>query len=167
MEYENQQLRREIASLKAEVRQAEDRLVQEESANGDLSARLGNAMALLKRPGVGEGELADTGGRNARRRRSPPAVRTGNPASPRSPRSPAGSTPCPPTPEATSVRRLGDVRARPIPARRAGSKTRPSGSPWPAASRRPPTPAAVDGRLCGSRSSVTARSRPIFSGRVQ
>ena len=61
MEYENQQLRREVASLKAEDRQTEDRLVQEESANGDLSARLDNAMAMLKRQGLDGGEMADTG----------------------------------------------------------------------------------------------------------
>lgn len=61
MEYENSQLRREVASLKSELRQTEDRLVQEESANGELSARLDNATAMLKRRGLDGSELADTG----------------------------------------------------------------------------------------------------------
>ena len=61
MEYENQQLRREVASLKAEIRQTEDRLVQEEAANGEISARLDNATAMLRRRGLEGSELADTG----------------------------------------------------------------------------------------------------------
>ena len=87
MEYENQQLRKEVASLKAEARQTEDRLVQEESANGELSARLDDARALLKRKGLDGGEMADSSvpdpgperprttlpaGRSTRKPRKPP-----------------------------------------------------------------------------------------------
>jgi hypothetical protein len=87
MEYENQQLRREVASLKAETRQVEDRLVQEESVNGELSARLDDARTLLSRRSLGAGDEADSStldpgpgtsgrtlpaGRSNKKRRKPP-----------------------------------------------------------------------------------------------
>src|SRR5205823_4629775 len=40
LEYENEQLRREVAGLQAENREIEDRLAQEEAANGGLTAQL-------------------------------------------------------------------------------------------------------------------------------
>lgn len=55
LEYENQQLRRQTASLQRENREFENRLVQEESLNGELSARLDDARVLL---GDRESELA-------------------------------------------------------------------------------------------------------------
>ena len=90
MEYENQQLRRENASLKAEVRETEDRLVQEESANGELTSRLDNAMVMLKGRGLGGTDVAETNpndpgperprttlpaGRSSRKARKPPFAR--------------------------------------------------------------------------------------------
>lgn len=61
LEYENHQLKKEAASLKAENRQIEDRLVQEESANGDLTARLDDARTLLSRRGLDGGGEPDSG----------------------------------------------------------------------------------------------------------
>lgn len=55
LEYENQQLRREVASLKGENREFENRLVQEEAINGDLTARLDDARSLLAQRGLDGG----------------------------------------------------------------------------------------------------------------
>jgi hypothetical protein len=52
MEYENQQLRRKVASLETENRQIEDELVQEQTANGELTAMLNDAKAMLSRRGL-------------------------------------------------------------------------------------------------------------------
>ena len=51
MEFENEQLRRKVDVLTSENRDFEDRLVQEEAANGELSARLDDARNLLSRRG--------------------------------------------------------------------------------------------------------------------
>lgn len=59
MEYENQQLRREVASLKVEARQFEDRLVQEESRNGELTANLDDARDSLRRRGLSANDSSD------------------------------------------------------------------------------------------------------------
>ena len=82
LEYENQQLRRQVTDLKAENRQVEDRLVQEESVNGELSARLDDARALLSRRGSGASDGFDPdpsnsgkalpAGRSTRKPRKPP-----------------------------------------------------------------------------------------------
>jgi hypothetical protein len=82
LEYENQQLRRQVTDLKAENRQIEDRLVQEESVNGELSARLDDARNLLSRRGLGTGDGLDAdpttpgralpAGRSNRKPRKPP-----------------------------------------------------------------------------------------------
>jgi len=80
LEYENRQLRGEITSLKSELRQTEDRLVQEESANGELKSDLNNATAMLKRKGLDGGDLADSGSADAgpeRPRTTLPAGRSG------------------------------------------------------------------------------------------
>lgn len=52
LEYENQQLKTQVAELNRDKREAEDRLSQEEQANGDLAARLDDARELLRRQGV-------------------------------------------------------------------------------------------------------------------
>src|SRR5690348_418427 len=51
LEYENQQLRREVAQLKTDTRDIEDRLVQEEAHNGELKATLDDARHLLSQRG--------------------------------------------------------------------------------------------------------------------
>src|SRR4051794_40032149 len=51
LEFENEQLRKEVAKLKTDTREIEDRLVQEESDNGDLKARLDDARHLLGQKG--------------------------------------------------------------------------------------------------------------------
>lgn len=89
LEFENEQLHREIVQLKADNRQIEDRLVQEETTNGELSARLDDARYALAKQGIdtGEGEAASTAagvrqdpgeapttlpaGRSSRRRKPP------------------------------------------------------------------------------------------------
>lgn len=83
MEYENQQLKREVASLKAENRDIEGRLVQEESVNGELSARLDDARDLLRGRGIADDTGSDGGaprttlpaGQSTRKKRKPPFAR--------------------------------------------------------------------------------------------
>jgi hypothetical protein len=65
LEFENQQLRREASSLKDENRDLENRLVQEEAANGDLTARLDDARTLLGRRGL-DGDSLEPSGASAR-----------------------------------------------------------------------------------------------------
>lgn len=64
LELENSKLRTEVAGLKQENRQLDERLVQEEAANGDLAARLDDARTLLTQRGWGEAE-DDPSGRRA------------------------------------------------------------------------------------------------------
>ena len=52
LEYENQQLKRSVAKLEQENRAMEDRLVQEQIDNGDLTARLDDARNLLRDRGL-------------------------------------------------------------------------------------------------------------------
>jgi hypothetical protein len=52
LEYENQQLKRKVASLDDENRVMEDRLAQEQIDNGDLAARLDDARNLLRDRGL-------------------------------------------------------------------------------------------------------------------
>lgn len=56
LEYENEQLRAKNAKLEAETREIENRLVQEESANGELTARLNDAKYELSRRGLDFGD---------------------------------------------------------------------------------------------------------------
>ncbi len=65
MEFENQQLRKRVSSLEAENRQVENDLVREQSANGDISARLDDALAMLKRRGLLGGDVAGSDPDNA------------------------------------------------------------------------------------------------------
>lgn len=55
LEFENEQLRKEVAKLKTDSREIEDRLVQEEADNGDLRARLDDARHLLSQKGYDAG----------------------------------------------------------------------------------------------------------------
>jgi hypothetical protein len=52
LEYENEQLKTEVARLKEESRSMEDRLVQEQIHNGDLTARLDDARNILRDRGL-------------------------------------------------------------------------------------------------------------------
>ena len=85
LEFENGQLKREVAKLKTETRQTEDRLVQEEQVNGELSSRLDDARNLLSERGHDTGssrldpEFNDESpkrtlpaGNSNRKRRKPP-----------------------------------------------------------------------------------------------
>jgi len=84
LDYENQQLRREVASLKNENREFENRLVQEEAINGDLSARLDDARSVLAQRGLDGGSSSNLDsldpvprktlptGQSNRKRRKPP-----------------------------------------------------------------------------------------------
>jgi hypothetical protein len=80
LEFENQQLKSQLANLKAESRRIEDRLVQEEAANGELTARLDDARNLLSGRGLGPGSDSASGrtlpaGRSNRVPRKPPFAR--------------------------------------------------------------------------------------------
>ena len=44
LEYQNEQMRKEIAQLKSENRQIEDQMAQVEAHNGELTARLPHAL---------------------------------------------------------------------------------------------------------------------------
>jgi hypothetical protein len=52
LQYENEQLKTEVARVKEESRSMEDRLVQEQIHNGDLTARLDDARNALRDRGV-------------------------------------------------------------------------------------------------------------------
>ena len=58
LEYENAQLKRDMAKLEQENRAMEDRLVQEQLDNGDLTARLDNARNLIRDRGLDPAERA-------------------------------------------------------------------------------------------------------------
>ena len=98
LEYENAQLSRTVAKLKRENRAMEDRLVQEEVDNGELTARLDDARNLLRDRGLdledrvqsrgdelrdpsgdGSGVRTLPAGQPARRRRKQPVVRIPGP----------------------------------------------------------------------------------------
>ncbi len=72
LEYENEQLKRTTAKLQKENRSMEDRLVQEQMDNGDLTARLDDARHLLRDRGlesevrVGSHRSGDSPGGSAR-----------------------------------------------------------------------------------------------------
>ena len=70
LQFENEQLKTEVAKLKEENRSMDDRLVQEQMHNGDLAARLDDARNLLRDRGI------DSETRVGARSRS---TRTGNP----------------------------------------------------------------------------------------
>jgi hypothetical protein len=94
LEYENAQLKRAVAKLRQENRSMEDRMVQGEIDNGDLTARLDDARNLLRDRGLdpdsrprsrrdglrgfsNEGSGVETlpAGQPARKRRKPPVAR--------------------------------------------------------------------------------------------
>jgi len=52
LQFENEQLKTEVAKLKEENRSMDDRLVQEQVHNGDLTARLDDARNLLRDRGI-------------------------------------------------------------------------------------------------------------------
>jgi outer membrane murein-binding lipoprotein Lpp len=52
LEFEKEQLRKEVADLKSENRRVEDRLTQEEAANGELTAKLDDARVILRGRGL-------------------------------------------------------------------------------------------------------------------
>jgi hypothetical protein len=52
LQFENEQLKTEVARLKEDNRSFEDRLVQEQVHNGDLAARLDDARNLLRDRGI-------------------------------------------------------------------------------------------------------------------
>jgi hypothetical protein len=82
LQFENEQLKTELAKLKDEQRAAEDRLVQEQIHNGDLAARLDDARNLLRDRGLDldeGGSQARTlpAGRKTHKPRKPPAAQIG------------------------------------------------------------------------------------------
>jgi len=52
LEFENEQMKRQVAKLEQESRGLEDRLAQEQMDNGDLAARLDDARNLLRDRGL-------------------------------------------------------------------------------------------------------------------
>jgi hypothetical protein len=95
LQFENEQLKTELAKVKEEQRTFEDRLVQEQIHNGELASRLDNARNLLRDRGIdGDARLSsrsressqnDTNseasrfrlqpsGRSTRKPRKPPAA---------------------------------------------------------------------------------------------
>lgn len=81
LEFQNEQLQKQVAELKSENRHYEDRLVQEQTENDDLATRLDNAKSLLgQRSGAGD---VRTGSRSRSEddpvdEPSPPKVRRSN-----------------------------------------------------------------------------------------
>jgi len=77
LQYENEQLKTEVARLKEESRSMEDRLVQEEIHNGDLTARLDDARNILRDRGVDTGTRV--GARTKGKRNADPDEETAQP----------------------------------------------------------------------------------------
>jgi outer membrane murein-binding lipoprotein Lpp len=61
LEFEKEQLRKEVAQLKTENRRIGERLAQEETATGELTARLDDARVLLRSRGFDTDGLASPG----------------------------------------------------------------------------------------------------------
>jgi hypothetical protein len=61
LEYENAQMKRDLAKLRRENHQVEERLVQQEQDNGELTARLDDARNRLRERGIDPVERADAG----------------------------------------------------------------------------------------------------------
>ena len=104
LEFENNQLKSKVAELKSINRDAEDRLVQEESANGELKARLDNALK--------------------------PSARDVLPSQSESPHSPGSVESSNPSPTTSKTPRLTSpprTNAEAIPTTKAGRATSPSG----------------------------------------
>lgn len=84
LQYENEQLKRQVADLKTDTRKLEDQLVQEEARNGDLAARLDDARHALRTNGsdgstasaepepIEPAQRARPAGRSNRTKRKPP-----------------------------------------------------------------------------------------------
>jgi hypothetical protein len=82
LEHEKSNLSRQVAELEAENRRIEDRLTQEEEANGWLTARLNDARDLISRQGLDATPLqpdARTQARTPRRSRTAPTGATRKP----------------------------------------------------------------------------------------
>ena len=141
LEYENEQLKRELAEEKSENRRISLRLDQEEAANGELTARLDDARNLISRQGAEPEGLAGSA-------RSLPAA---GPNDPRPAPAPAGrrphkppfaqirgriEVPPPPDDEPADDPAADDRGAFRVPLRRddlgppPGRLNRPAPSPW-------------------------------------
>ena len=66
VQFENEQLKTEVAKLKEENRGLDDRLVQEQVHNGDLTARLDDARNLLRDRGIGSDTRLGSRARDSR-----------------------------------------------------------------------------------------------------
>jgi hypothetical protein len=78
LEYQNEQMRKEIAQLKSENRQIEDQMAQVEAENGELTARLDDARNVLRQNGEEPQDSPSKtlpAGRSNRTRRKPPFAR--------------------------------------------------------------------------------------------
>jgi outer membrane murein-binding lipoprotein Lpp len=71
LEFEREQLRREIAALKSENQRIENLLAQEEATNGELQARLDDARTVLRNRGYDDEFLASP----SRSAPNPPATK--------------------------------------------------------------------------------------------
>ena len=116
LEYDNAQMKREVAKLRRENRAMEDRLVQEEQDSGELAARLDDARNLLRDRGLDPAARADAG-------------RDGFPDDPdgsRGGQDPPRRPDDPQAPQAPGRPHLGCVHAgRPRPRRRRPGRHRP------------------------------------------
>ncbi len=73
LEFQNEQLAKQVAELKSENRHFGDRLVQEEAENGDLAARLDDARNVLGQRG-GDEPATTKVRRSGNTKRKPPAA---------------------------------------------------------------------------------------------
>ena len=75
LEYQNEQMRKEIALLKSENRRIEDQMAQVEAHHGELTARLDDARNVLRQGGNEPQDAPPKtlpAGRSSRARRKPP-----------------------------------------------------------------------------------------------
>jgi hypothetical protein len=76
LEFEKTELSKELADLKADNRRMEDRLAQEEEANGELTARLDDARVLLRGRGFDSDSFSPPARRALQDEGQPPARKT-------------------------------------------------------------------------------------------
>ena len=99
LEYQNEQMRKEIAQLKSENRQIEDQMVQVEAHNGELTAQLDNARNVSRGNGDEPQDAPPKtlpAGRSSRTRRKPPFARIPGRIDPIPAVDPAGEPPVDP-----------------------------------------------------------------------
>ena len=76
LEFENENLKKEVGELKADNTRIDNQLVQEREANGEIAARLDDAKDLIRRQGGNVQAMGNTSSKNFEDDPIPPPVST-------------------------------------------------------------------------------------------